>query len=601
MKDYLKLLRFSRGFWGVLALATLCMGISTIFEGITFSALAPILDRIFNRGEILLPGAAPLFLTTLINRLNSVEPLVFLKFLTFLVPLLFLLKGIVLFIQDYLMNIIGQGVVRQVRNRLYAKFQELSMDFYGKRRTGELMSRVTNDVALITNAISYGLKDLIFEAMKVGFFAVGTLWLGFRISWKLVLVTFVIFPAIMLPVAKIGKRVKKLSLEVQKRIADLNSHMAETIQGAHIVKAFCREDYEIERFKAINQHYYRYNLKAIKRTLALPPLTEFIGVCLVMFVVRTVAPEVLVQKVSFGIFAVFIAFLSNMIRPMKKLSNVYAINQLALAASARIYDILEQRIRIQEIPQAKILTGFRENIRFEDVWFAYNEDDGYVIRGVDLEIRKGETIALVGHSGVGKSTLAGLILRFYDPQRGRVTIDGIDIKQVTVHSLRSLISIVSQDTVLFNASVRDNIAYGRLDASEAAIIEAAQKAYALEFITQIPQKFSTVVGDRGFRLSGGEKQRIAIARALLKDAPLLILDEATSNLDTASEKLIKQALETLMAGKTTIVIAHRLSTVQKADKIIVLDKGRIVETGTHQQLLGKDSLYKKLYNLQFSL
>src|SRR4030042_3917135 len=210
------------------------MGISTIFEGITFSALAPILDRIFNRGEILLPGAAPLFLTTLINRLNSVEPLVFLKFLTFLVPLLFLLKGIVLFIQDYLMNIIGQGVVRQVRNRLYAKFQELSMDFYGKRRTGELMSRVTNDVALITNAISYGLKDLIFEAMKVGFFAVGTLWLGFRISWKLVLVTFVIFPAIMLPVAKIGKRVKKLSLEVQKRIADINSKIAETIQGDHI-------------------------------------------------------------------------------------------------------------------------------------------------------------------------------------------------------------------------------------------------------------------------------------------------------------------------------------------------------------------------------
>jgi ATP-binding cassette, subfamily B, bacterial MsbA len=599
--EYLELLRFAKSYVWTLALAAVCMGISTIFEGVTFGALAPILDRVFAQKDIIIPGEVPDFIGSIVVKLNSIEPLVFVKYLVIFVPILFVLKGIFLFFQEYLMSIVGQGVVREIRNNLYAKFQELSMDFYGKSRTGELMSRVTNDVAVITNAISYALKDLIFESMKVAFFSVGAIWLGFHISLPLLLVIFIIFPAIMLPVIRIGKRVKKFTTQIQEKMADLNSHMAETIQGAHIVKAFCREEYEIERFKNINQQYYRFNLKNVKRTLALAPLTEIVGVFGIMAIVRIIAPEVISGTVSFGVFAVFVTFIGNMIRPMKKLSNVHAINQRALAASERVYEILKQEPQIKEAPLASEIIGLEKAIEFKNVSFFYNEDDGYVLKDINLDIKKGQTIAFVGHSGAGKSTLVGLLPRFYDPQKGQIIIDGDDIRKFTFKSLRSLISVVSQDTILFNTSAYDNIAYGRLGASSDDIIEAAKKAHAYEFIDNMPDKFDTMLGDRGVRLSGGEKQRIAIARAILKNSPILILDEATSNLDTASEQLIKEALYTLIEGRTAFIIAHRLSTVQKADKIFVLDKGAIAEAGTHTELLDKDTLYKRLHSLQFNI
>ncbi|MBN3040220.1 MAG: ABC transporter ATP-binding protein [Candidatus Omnitrophica bacterium] len=601
LKEYFRLLKFARSYVGFLVLAAVCMGISTIFEGVTFTSLAPIIDRIFTNKDIVIPGEVPLFLQNIVNRLNAVEPISFLKYILGFVVILFFLKGVFFYIQEYLMNVIGQGVVKLVRNDLYKKFQQLSMDFYGKKRTGELMSRVTNDVSVITNGISYALKDLIFESMKVIVFAVLALWLGFKISWILLIVVFVLFPAIMIPVAKLGKKIKKYSVEVQMKMADLNSHMAETIQGAHIVKAFCREDYEIERFAKINHQYYRFNLKAIRRIIAVSPITELIGVVGVVSIISLIAPQIISGRLSFGVFAAFIGFLVNMIRPMKKLSNVYAINQRALAASSRIYDILDETPQIKEAQGAVKIEGLKDNIRFENVWFAYNKEDGFVLQDINLEIKKGETIAFVGHSGVGKTTLAGLIPRFYDPQKGRVLIDGVDIKELNINSLRSLISIVSQDTILFNATIRDNIAYGRLDASESEIIEAAKKANAYEFIVNTPDKFNTVIGDRGFRLSGGEKQRLAIARAVLKNSPILILDEATSSLDSVTEKLIKEAFFTLMEGKTAFVIAHRLSTVQKADRIVVLKKGQIAEIGSHSDLISDDTLYKKLYSLQFNV
>ena len=600
LKEYFKLLKFAKSYRGTLALAGLCMGISTIFEGVSLGMIIPLSDRILTNKPIVIPGKLPIFLTEFINKLNGIEPLVFLKFIVIFVPVLFLLKGIFTFLQNFLMSIIGQGVVRDVRNRLYSKFQDLSMEFYGRKKTGELMARVTNDVAIITNAISSALKDLIYESMKAVFFAICAFYIGFKISWQLPLVAFVILPCIMFPVIKIGKKIKRFSLEVQKKIADLNSLMAETIQGAQVVKSFCREDYELDRFKKINQDYYKFTLKSAKRMLVLSPFTELVGVLGAVTILWIVGNEVISGRLSFGVIGAFLAFLMSMIKPFKTLSNVYAINQQALTASARIYDILEEDPTVKEKDSPREIKSLNQGIIFNDVEFKYNDDD-FNLGKINLEAKKGEVVALVGHSGAGKSTLVSLIPRFYDPQKGSICIDGINIKDFKIKDLRSLVAVVSQDIILFNSTIRDNIAYGKDKASEAEIIEAAKKAHAYDFIMNIPNKFDAVAGDRGFRLSGGEKQRIAIARAILKNSPILILDEATSHLDSVSENLIKEALYMLMEGKTSFIIAHRLSTVQKADKVVVFDKGKIVEIGTHKTLIEADSLYKKLYDLQFSM
>ncbi|MFH1519256.1 MAG: ABC transporter ATP-binding protein [Candidatus Omnitrophota bacterium] len=601
LKEYFKLLRFAKSYRGILSLAALCMGISTIFEGASLGMIVPLSDRVLTNKPIVIPGKLPSVLSAIVEKFNSIEPLAFLKFIIIFIPLLFLFKGLFIFLQDYLMNIVGQGVVRDVRNSLYKKFQDLSMEFYGRKRTGELMARVTNDVAVITNAISYALKDFIFESMKAGFFAFCAFYIGFKISWQLPLIAFVICPCIMFPVIKIGRKIKWFALEVQKRMADLNSLMAETIQGAQIVKSFCREDYEIERFKNINHQYYKFTLKSAKRMLILSPFTEFVGVLGAVLILWIVGNEVISGRLSFGIIGAFLAFLMSMIRPFKKLSNVHVINQQALAASARIYDIFEEKPQVREKKKAREIKSLDQGINFKGVEFSYGCGDDFILGDINLAVKKGETIALVGHSGAGKSTLISLLPRFYDPQKGSIYIDGIDIKDFRLKDLRSLISAVSQDIVLFNSTLSENIAYGKAGASRAEIIEAAKKAHAYEFITDTPQKFDTIVGDRGFRLSGGQKQRIAIARALLKNAPILILDEATSHLDSVSEQLIKEALYTLMEGKTSFVIAHRLSTVQKADRVVVLEKGKIIETGTHSTLLKQDTLYKKLYDLQFKM
>lgn len=601
LREYFKLLDFARSYRKTLVLAALCMGVSTIFEGASLGMIGPLTDRVFTNKEIVFPGNLPPFLITIIDKLNSIDALVFLKYMIIFMPILFLFKGIFLFLQDFLMNVTGQGVVRQVRNRIYEKFQDLPMEFYGRKRTGELMSRVTNDVAIITNSISYGLKDLIFESMKVVFFAFMAFWLGFQISWKLPLTIFIIFPLIMFPVARIGRRIKKFSKEIQSRMADLNSLMAETIQGAYIVKAFCREKYELDRFKDINQRYYKFTLKSAKRLLILSPLTEFVGVLGAVTIIWMIGREIVAGELSFGVFATFLVFLMSMIRPLKKLSNVHAINQQALAASARIYDILEEKSQVKEKVRSIKLEEFKNNISFNKVSFKYNESDDFVLRDINLKVKKGEVIALVGHSGVGKSTMVGLLPRFYDPQIGEVLIDGVKLKDLSLNGLRSLIAIVSQEMVLFNTTIRENIAYGKEDAGEEEVIDAARKAHALEFIEELPKGFDTIIGDRGFKLSGGQKQRLAIARAILKGAPILIFDEATSHLDSASEKLIQDALyNTLMAGKTAFIIAHRLATVQKADRIVVLESGRIVDIGTHDKLLASDTLYKKLHDLQFN-
>ncbi|MCP4652515.1 MAG: ABC transporter ATP-binding protein [Candidatus Omnitrophica bacterium] len=598
MKEYFKLLGFAKSHRGLLCLAAVCMGVSTIFEGISMGMIVPLCDRIFTDKVIIIPGNLPKFLASIIGVFNTTESAVLLSYTIFFVPVLFFFKGLFMYLQNLLMNMVGQGVVRQVRDKLYSKFHELSLDFYADKRSGELMSRITNDVAFITHSLSYALTDLIYESMRAIVFAVIAFFLAFSISWRLPLFAFVIFPLIMFPVLRIGKRVKKFSIVIQKRMADLNSQLSETIQGAYIVKAFCRENYELERFKRINHQYYKFMMKNIKRMIILSPLTEFIGVTSAMAIVWIVGKEVLAGRLSFGVFGLFLGALLSIIRPIKKLSNVHVINQQALAASSRIYDILEEKSTIMQKSDAKEISDLNDAIVFDNVTFAYENEE--VLKNINLNVKKGEVIALVGHSGAGKSTLVGLLPRLYDPKKGKITIDGVDLRDLKIKPLRMLISVVSQEMVLFNATVKDNIAYGRVDATLDEIKEAARKAYAFEFIENLPNGFSTVIGDRGFKLSGGERQRIAIARAILKDSPVLILDEATSHLDSKSEQLIKEALSNLMRGKTSFVIAHRLSTVQKANRIAVLDKGQIVEIGPHDDLLVQDAFYKKLYDLQFS-
>ncbi|MCF7873973.1 MAG: ABC transporter ATP-binding protein/permease [Candidatus Omnitrophica bacterium] len=601
LKEYFKLLQFAKGqrFW--LFLAIVCMGITTLFEGVSLGLIIPVSDRVLTNKKIVIPGELPDFLSNFIDKLNAIEPVMFLKLIVVFIPLIFLIKGIFTFLQNYFMNIVGQQVIYEVRNRLFDKFHQLSMNFYAKKRMGELMSRITNDVAIITNAISYALKDLLFESMKVFIFAILAFYIGFKISWKLPLVAFILFPLIMFPVIRLGKRIKKFTKTMQEKMADLNSLMADTIGGMYIVKAFSRQNHERRRFRNINYGYYKYNLKAIKREITISPLTEFTATIGVVFVLWVVGNEVISGRVSFGIFGAFMAYLMSMIRPLKKLSNVYAINQKALAASARIYDILEETPQIEERKNPEDIKEIKDSIEFKDVQFRYSPDDDLVLEDINLKVKKGEVVALVGPSGAGKTTLVNLLPRFYDPQKGVVKIDQRDIKAVKIESLRELISIVSQQTVLFHSTVGENIAYGKEGATFEQVKEAAKKAHAYEFIEQFPKKFDTVIGDRGVKLSGGQKQRISIARAILKDAPILILDEATSQLDSISEKFIKEALTILMRGKTTFVIAHRLSTVEEADLIVVLDKGKIKETGTHKSLIAGDTAYKRLYELQFNI
>lgn len=600
LREYFKLLRLAKPYKGLFGLAFICIAISSIFNGVTLGMIVPLVDRIMNNRQIVIPLKLPSFLSHIVDKLNSIEPMTLLVALPIFAICLFSLKGLFLFLQSYLMNKIAQSAVRDVKNSLYIKFQELSLDFYASKRTGELVSRITNDVSFIANALSYALTDLVFESMQIVVLGFMALPLGFAISWKLYIV-FLIFPSVFIPVTKIGKRIKKFSREVQNKMADLNSLLMETIQGAYIVKVFCRENYEIKRFKEINQQYYRFMMKSIKRTILITPITELICVAGAMLILFIAGKEVVLGKVSFGVFGLFMASLMSMLSPLKKLANVHAINQQAIPASERIYDILEEEPKIKESPTAKEPAVFKDCIEYRDIWFKYNETEDYVLKGINLTVKKGEIVALVGHSGAGKSTLVSLLPRLYDPQKGKVFIDGVGIDEFKLEALRSLMSVVSQEMVLFNATVKDNIAYGNLGSSEEEIISAAKKAYAYDFISNFPKRFDTVIGDRGFRLSGGEKQRIAIARAMLKNSPILILDEATSQLDSQSEGLVKEAFYNLMEGKTVFVIAHRLSTVQKANKIVVVEKGRIIESGTHSELLSRGQTYKKLYDLQFNV
>ncbi len=592
MRDYFKLLRFIRPYAGRFSLATVCMGFSAVFDGVSLAMMVPLADKVLTNKKIIVPAKLPDILASFIDRINNIPAEELLGYMSIAIILLFVIKGFFGFMQSYLMSDVGQRIVRDIKDKLYAKFQELSLDYFTHKRGGEMISRITNDAKVVENAVSYGSTDLVYQGLQV------IIFFGFTLVIYPKFVAFILPPLAILgfTISKVGRKLRKLSKSSQEKSADINSLLYETIIGARIVKAFNMEDYEIKKFNKINHDSYRIAMKSIKRTLLLSPATEILGCLAGVTVFFLGGREVIAGHISFGVFGLFIGSLLSTIRPFKKLSQVHSLNQQAVAAGERIYEVLDANPSVAELDSALNLQGFRKEVSFEDVWFSYGEN--HVLKGVSLNVPYGSMLAVVGPSGTGKTTLLDLIPRFYDPKKGRILIDGIDIKGVTLKSLRRQIGIVTQETILFNDTIKANIAYGNLDARDEDIKNAAHQANAHDFISNLPLGYETIIGDRGMRISGGERQRIAIARALLKNPPILILDEATSQLDSHSEKVVQEALDRLMQGRTVFVIAHRLSTIRNADRIVVMDKGAIAETGTHEELLGKGGLYKRLYSMQ---
>ena len=592
-QDYWDLFRFTRPHLKILWAAIVCMLVSTVFDGVSMGMIVPFADKILSNGKIVVPTKLPPFFETIIDKLNGMTQLKLLYGMAVFLIILFLLKGLFTYLQSALMSDVGQRVMRDMRAILYEKFQSLDLEYFSRKRSGELISRITNDVSMVENAVSYGFTDLVYQTLQIILFSIIVIF----IYWRLAIVAILMVPFISVPIVMVGRKLRKISKSTQEKVADINSLLFETISGVRIVRAFSAEKYEIDKFKRQNQDYYRLNMKSIKKTLMLGPGTEFIGVLGGVFILLYIGRQVIAGQLSFGVFGLFLGSVMMMIRPFKKLSAVSSIMQRAFAASTRIYEVLEVEPKIKEVPDAWDLSEIKDCVEIRDIWFRYEEAE--VLKGITLKCRRGEAIAIVGPSGVGKSTLVDLIPRFYDPQKGAILIDGRDIRTFNIKSLRRHIGMVTQETILFNDSVKDNIAYGKRGASFEEIVEAAKKAFAHDFILNLPQGYDTFIGDRGIKLSGGERQRLAIARAILKNPPLLILDEATSQLDSHSEKLVQEALNTLMQGRTVFVIAHRLSTIKNASKIVVLSEGRIMEEGSHDQLLSQGGLYRRLYDMQF--
>lgn len=511
-------------------------------------------------------------------------------YIPFIMVGVFFMRSFFEYISGYQMASIGIRVIRKIREDVYRHLMHLSSDFYAKSRTGDFLSRIMNDVGSIQGALT----DVITDLIKQPFIILYNIPMVFIWGGPYAVYAVAIFPIVAIPIVFLGRNLRKTTKKMQERAADITSFIGETLSGIHVVKAFNREEDEIRKFETINKSVFDFFKRTIRITMVQRPLIEVMGACgaaiAVWFAIKHLPPDR---------FGAFVISLFVFYEPLKKLSKVNSTIQQSVAAGGRIFEILDMESTIQDAPGAE---DFREEIRdiaFRDVSFSYVPDKR-VLHNVSLSVKHGQVLALVGPSGSGKSTLVNLLLRFYDPVSGTVEINGKPLQAYTLSSLREKVGIVSQDTILFNMTVAENIAYGNPEASRERVVAAARAAHAHDFIQDLPQGYDTKMGERGLKLSGGQRQRISIARALLKNAPILILDEATSQLDTESERVVQSALENLMKNRTVFVIAHRLSTVQKADRIVVLESGRIVQEGNHESLLSQGGLYKKLYDLQFN-
>ncbi|HET6455263.1 MAG TPA: ABC transporter ATP-binding protein [Armatimonadota bacterium] len=506
-----------------------------------------------------------------------------------------ILKWIFTYGQTYVVSAATQKIAVQLRNQLYTHLQSLSLSFFERTRIGHLMSRMTNDVGLIQSSGNH-----IIESVSAPVGIIGSVIAIFVINWKLAVISVVAMPLMSYTVIKISTGMRGLTELLQIRLADVAAVVQETLSAVRIVKSFAMEDYETSRFAGENQRTYGAAMRAIRRSAALSPTLELIGVTGIAFVLwygGNMVARNAVPGFDAGRMVTFLLMLKGISDSSRIIGRLNITYHSTMAGAQRILDVLDEVPEIQDAPDARPLAPIRGRVEFQDISFAYSRNHP-VLENISFVVEPGQQIALVGPSGAGKSTIANLIPRFYEATSGGILIDGTDIRTVTANSLRQQIAIVPQETILFSSSVGENIAYGRIEANQDEIIEAAKAANANDFIERLPEGYDTLVGERGVKLSGGERQRVAIARALLKNPKLLILDEATSSLDVASEAVVQEALERLMKGRTTLIIAHRLSTIVNADRILVIKEGRIVESGSHQELLDRGGLYSELYAIQ---
>ena len=505
---------------------------------------------------------------------------------------IFVVRGLFWYGQNYLMSYVGQSVIIDIRAAVFKKLQRLSVSFYDKNKTGTIMSYVTNDV----NALQSAMVENTIEMITEGFILIGSVVAMIYLDWRLTLFTVCTFPVVLWFMEFFGKKIRKTGGRIQECTADITSVLQESVASARVIKSFVREDYEVDRFDVENRANFRANMKNAQLMATLTPVVELVAAIGVTMIIWYGGNNVINGTITAGSLVAFLTYAVNISNPIKRLTRVIGNIQKALAAAQRVFMIIDMPEEIAESRDAKQLPEVSGKVEFQNVSFAY-DDKGNVITDLSFSVKPGEVIAIVGPSGAGKSTIANLLPRFYDVNKGDIKIDGHSVREVTLDSLREQVGIVPQETMLFNGSVYNNILYGRLDATKEEIEAAAKAANAHDFIMQLTDGYETKLGDRGVNLSGG--QRIAIARAILKNPRILILDEATSALDTESERVVQEALDRLMVGRTSFVIAHRLSTVKNADKILVLEKGNLVESGTHDELLALDGLYAHLYKIQY--
>lgn len=507
---------------------------------------------------------------------------------------IFVVRGLFWYGQNYLMSYVGQSVIIDIRAAVFKKLQRLSVSFYDKNKTGTIMSYVTNDV----NALQSAMVENTIEMITEGFILIGSVVAMIYLDWRLTLFTVCTFPVVLWFMEFFGKKIRKTGGRIQECTADITSVLQESVASARVIKSFVREDYEVDRFDVENKANFRANMKNAQLMATLTPVVELVAAIGVTMIIWYGGNNVINGTITAGSLVAFLTYAVNISNPIKRLTRVIGNIQKALAAAQRVFMIIDMPEEIAESRDAKQLPEVIGKVEFQNVSFAY-DDKGNVITDLSFSVKPGEVIAIVGPSGAGKSTIANLLPRFYDVNKGDIKIDGHSVREVTLDSLREQVGIVPQETMLFNGSVYNNILYGRLDATKEEIEAAAKAANAHDFIMQLTDGYETKLGDRGVNLSGGQRQRIAIARAILKNPRILILDEATSALDTESERVVQEALDRLMVGRTSFVIAHRLSTVKNADKILVLEKGNLVESGTHDELLALDGLYAHLYKIQY--